>query len=184
MRFLVLYTVIGSLLLLWSGGCSYSVDRSKICRDGDAGITEEGSGKTCTADEQCAGNPISDGGTGATQCSTLDKLVSTEIPDGGVPADGGATQSDGTGDTGSEFDDFMDMLSPMVNICTNMACEPGACPMCYQCCACDMPVSEIMELYGVSAGDMDPTLEYTRLDFTACVPVSVAEALAFICSCN
>jgi hypothetical protein len=187
MRCVFLHLVIVSLLLLWSAGCSYSVDRSKICEDGD--VTEEGYGLACTTDEECSANPT-EGDMGATQCSTLDKLVVMEIPDGG--SDGGMPPGDAppgdvpqdTGDAGSELDDFLEMLEPMINICTNMACEQGGCPVCYQCCECDMAVTDAMEMFGVSVDGMDQLLENTKLDFAACVPVSSAEILAMICTCS
>ena len=108
-----------------------------------------------------------------------------EIPDGGMPSgDGGmppAEPPEDTGDTGSELDDFIGMLQPMLNICTNKECEPEGCPICYHCCQCDMPVSDILELYDVVP---DPSMESARLDFTACVPVSVSELLTLFCSCS
>lgn len=176
MRCVLSYICLSSLLL-WSASCSYDVDRSKICQDGDAGVTEEGYGLACTSDEQCAGNPT-EGDAGATQCFTVDKLISVEVPDGGMPPVGPPQDA---GDTGSDLDDFVDMLDPMLNICTDMACEPGGCPQCFQCCQCDMPISDILEMYGMAA---DPSMEGAKLDFTACVPVSVSGLLAMFCSCS
>jgi hypothetical protein len=141
----------------------------------------------CDTDEQCSGNPT-EGDAGATQCSTLDKLVVIEIPDGGMesPADGGMPPVDAppdqdSGDAGTGLDDLLDSLEPMLNICTDMACEQGGCPVCYQCCACDISVAEAMEMFGLPP---DPSLDNIKLDFAACVPASSGEILAMICTCS
>jgi hypothetical protein len=186
MRSVLSYLVIVAIVPLWSIGCSYSVDRSKICKDGE--VTEGGYGLACETDEQCSGNSID---AGATECSTLDKLVVVEIPedptsDGGMPSEDeppGDVPQD-TGDAGSELDDFLEMLEPMLNICTNMACEQGGCPVCYQCCECDTTVTEALGYLGVSMEGLDPALTMTRLEFSACVPVSSAGVLAMICTCS
>ena len=50
MRSVLLYLVVVAIVPLWSVGCSYSVDRSKICKDGE--VTEEGYGLACETDEE------------------------------------------------------------------------------------------------------------------------------------
>jgi hypothetical protein len=188
MRGVFLYLVIFTMVALWSAGCFYTVDRSLICEDGE--VTEEGYGLACVTDEDCAGNPTQ-GDAGATQCSTLDKLVVIEIPDvdmdasvdGGMPpaAEPPGDMPEETGDAGSALDDLLESLEPALNICTDMACMPGGCPACYQCCECDISVSDAMEMFGVAP---DPTLDNAKLDFAACLPASVGEILAMICTCS
>ncbi len=188
MRGVFLYLVIFTMVALWSVGCFYTADRSKICEDGEP--TEEGYGLECVSDDDCSGNPTQ-GGAGATQCSTLDKLVVIERPDGGIDAsvDGGmppgaeppGDMPEDTGDAGSTLDDLLDSLEPALNICTDMACVPGGCPVCYQCCECDITVIDAMDMLGVPP---DPSLENMKLDFAACVPASSAQVLAMVCTCS
>jgi hypothetical protein len=178
MRGVFLYLVIFTMVALWSFGCFYTVDRSKICEDGEP--TEEGYGLECVSDEDCSDNPTQ-GDAGATQCSTLDKLVVIEIPDEGMDASVDGDMPEDTGDAGSALDDLLDSLEPALNICTDMACVAGGCPVCYQCCECDMAVSDAMDMFGVPP---DPSLENMKLDFAACVPASSAQVLAMICTCS
>ncbi len=176
MRSSFLYLIIIAMVPLWLIGCSYSVDRSKICEDG--GTTEEGYGLACETDDDCSGNSI-DGG--ATQCSTLDKLMVFPISDGGMPP---GNDDPDTGDSSSDLDEFIESLEPMLYICTNMACELGGCPACYQCCQCDKSIEDIMKDLDVPTDEMDPSFLTSKLEFSACAPAANASILAMTMSCT
>ncbi|MCP4197600.1 MAG: hypothetical protein GY762_10675 [Proteobacteria bacterium] len=169
MRIIYLCLVIFTIVPLVSVGCFYTVDRSKICEE-DAG-TDGGYGLACETDEQCDDNPTDENG-GATQCLTLDKMVTIE--------DGPPSEAP---DAGSAIDDLLKSLEPALNTCTDMACESDGCPACYQCCKCDVPVSDVMETFDVPP---DPSMENIKLDFAACMPAEAVEFLNRIegCKCS